>query len=573
MHRRALMPNLSFQAQLKELQSAARTRYPAMLVRSVSFGLALALLTPVALAQDTGIESNLPGAGFDTPSLPGTAGTPTLQVYSRETIIDVLVTDSGGHPVRGLKQSDFTVEEGGQPQPIRSFYEYDKDAPATPPPALPPNTYSNAHTLPANGPVQIFYLNLPPPTGTDGSLAYGAIIVRAKQYIADYLRTMPAGTEVAIFTYVSDRGLQLVQNFTVDGPRAAAAMDKIVVQRIGHPATADPIAALDQIASYVAGIHGRKNLIWITPAPLPIMRDGGYTWQTPCARDCPPLAMKQAHRLMDTYDRFTKEQIAIYPFDPRGVPAPPARALTFNSLRVEDIAAETGGAAIYNTNDFRGAIAKIVNDTSHYYTLSYVPPRAHDDGHYHPIHIAVDRPGLKLSYRGGYNDEQPRPPDDVLKVHMTQASMGLGSLPSTQLLFDLSVNPSEKPAQPGAEPTSGRRALPSSHATTAYDTLFRLDPTRIAFKQTADGVRHGTLEFDLGAYDPYGKLAAIRSQTLTVTLTPEEYSDFVQTPFKFFLAVDLPAGQLTLRAGVFDNVAGTSGTLEVPLTVQKPVKP
>ena len=48
---------------------------------------------------------------------------PTLHVYSRETIVDVLVTDDKGQPVRGLTRSDFTVEEDGKAQPIRGFYE------------------------------------------------------------------------------------------------------------------------------------------------------------------------------------------------------------------------------------------------------------------------------------------------------------------------------------------------------------------------------------------------------------------------------------------------------------------
>ena len=126
--------------------------------------------------------------------------TPTIQVYSRETIVDVTVTDAQGHPVRGLKQSDFTVEEDGHPQPIRSFAEFSKDAPPAPAPTLPPNTYTNTHSLPASSPVQILYFDLPYgssyPPGTDpiADTAQGHIVIRAKKYIADYLRTMPAGT-------------------------------------------------------------------------------------------------------------------------------------------------------------------------------------------------------------------------------------------------------------------------------------------------------------------------------------------------------------------------------------------
>jgi VWFA-related protein len=512
------------------------------------------------------VESNVPGAGFG----PQDSTTPTLHIYSRETILDALVTDDKGQPVRGLTRSDFKIEEDNLPQPIRSFSEYDKSAPHAPPRALPPNTYSNARALPANGPVQVFYFDIPCacsyPPGSDFAVdtAVGAVLIRAKKYIADYFRTMPAGTQVAVFAYRCDYGLRLLQGFTTDGPRAATVIDDLVVLSVGKPPSADPIAAADQIAAYVAGIHGRKNLIWIG-TPLSIMRDGGLSWSVGGAPD-----LIIVHRLMDTYDTFTREQIAVYPFDPRGVPI--GGALNFNSLRVEDIATETGGAAIYNTNDFKGAVAKIVDDTSHFYTLSYVPPRAIDDGHYHAIKITVDRPGLHLTYRNGYNSEQPAPPDAVLKVHMSQSTMGLGALPVTQLTFDLQVTPSlpNQAATRPAKSADARRVLPLSGKTpVTYNILFKLDQSQIDFAATEDGLRNASLEFDLAAYDSTGKAVAVRSQTLKLPLSIEEYREFVQKSFEFFLPIDLPPGELSLRAGVFDIVSNRAGTLEIPLSVPK----
>lgn len=538
--------------------------------------LALALLVLATVPLHAQVESNLPGAGFGPDD-----ATPTIHVYSRETVIDVLATDAKGQPVTGLTRDDFTIQEDGRAQPIRSFREYSVTDAPLPPRALPPHTWTNAQALPTIGPVQIFYFILPPPIEVntsmelraDPSITAGAIIVRAKQYIADYFRTMPAGTQVAIFTFAPGEGLHLVQGFTTDGTRAAAALDTLVVQRIRtpNPVVSDPIAAANQIVDYVAGIHGRKNLIWIAPGSPPmITRDGGYA--DPCGAG--PPDMKQVHRLMDIYDRFTQKEIAIYPLDPNGL-----HGLGCQQLRSEMIAEQSGGATS-NTNDYKGAVATIVDSTRHFYTLSYVPTRPDSDGHFHPIAIKVSRPGVHLAYRTGYNDEQPRPPDAVIAQHMLQAPMRLGSLPSTQLLFDLELQPTPASNAAGyaaaeaALNTAKRSGKPSRPGKgMPYDVVFRFDPTQIAFAEEADGNRTANIQFDLGAYSPYGDLGPVRIQTVKITLTPVEYDEFMKTPYRFYLPIPLSPGQLTLRAGVFDNVAHTSGTLEVPLTVPKVVKP
>ncbi|MGP8261131.1 MAG: VWA domain-containing protein [Acidobacteriaceae bacterium] len=529
----------------------------------------LLTFSPAYIPAQTADQSGVTVEGF--PGFPSQiTSAPTIKVTTRETILDVLVTDDKGQPARGLKQSDFTVSEDGHPQPIRSFAEYDKETPPAPPRTLPTGTYTNAAALPANGPVQIVYFDLPYgssyPPGTDpaADTLQGGIFIRAQKYIAEYLRTMPAGTQVAVFAFRADYGLHLLQGFTTDGQRAATAVDNLVVLSAGKPPTADRIAAADQIAAYVAGIHGRKNLIWVG-TPLAVMRDGGLSW--PAGIPPPPFSspdMTLVHRLMDTYDLFTREQIAVYPFDPKGVPV--GRALGLGTLRAEEIATGTGGAAIYNTNDFKGAVAKIVNDTLHYYTLSYVPTRPDSDGHFHPISIKVDRPGLHLVYRGGYNDEQPAPPDDILKVHMTQDTMGLGALPATQLTFDVQATPSA----PNPQASGSRRALPLAGKTpVTYNILYKLDQSQIVFAATPDGMRNASLEFDAAAYDPYGKLVTTLSQTQKLPLSNEEYGDFIATPFQFFQQIDLPPGQFTLRVGVFDGVSNKFGTLEIPLLVGK----
>jgi hypothetical protein len=61
---------------------------------------------------------------IDLPQDASQASVPTLHVTSREIVVDVMVTDAKGNAVHGLKQTDFSIEENGKPQPIRSFREF-----------------------------------------------------------------------------------------------------------------------------------------------------------------------------------------------------------------------------------------------------------------------------------------------------------------------------------------------------------------------------------------------------------------------------------------------------------------
>src|SRR5580698_5124750 len=83
---------------------------------------------------------------------------PTLKVYSRETVVDVTVTDAKGNPVHGLNQSDFTVKEDGKSQPIRSFSEHTTQ-PAPAAPKLPPNVHTNLQPPPPSDAINFLWLD------------------------------------------------------------------------------------------------------------------------------------------------------------------------------------------------------------------------------------------------------------------------------------------------------------------------------------------------------------------------------------------------------------------------------
>ena len=66
------------------------------------------------------------------------------------------------------------------------------------------------------------------------------------------------------------------------------------------------------------------------------------------------------------------------------------------------LADETGGILIRNTNDLTGGFRRIDQDMRNYYMLSYVPKNPALDGKFRQISVRVKRAGLEVAARKGY---------------------------------------------------------------------------------------------------------------------------------------------------------------------------
>jgi VWFA-related protein len=255
----------------------------------------LAALGGHGLGRVEAEDRTIPAAG-QAASQVATPSGPAIQVYSRETVVDVEVIDAKGQPVRGLSQADFTVKENGDKQAIRSFKEYGGspvDVGLMPPQqaASPQGVYSNQE-MPTGGPVNIVLI--------DALNASPRMVLLVQMETVKYLETMPVGTQVAIF-WLSQSGLHLLQGFTQDRKLLIGAVQSgtLVAQGQAEGWTKKwlTVDGLDEIAIYVSKTTGRKNLIWFTPGmPVDLLRDGGYG-----AGVLPDMGL--VHRLMDAYER------------------------------------------------------------------------------------------------------------------------------------------------------------------------------------------------------------------------------------------------------------------------------
>ena len=166
-------------------------------------------------------------------------------------------------------------------------------------------------------------------------------------------------------------------------------------------------AALLGIANRVAGLPGRKNLVWVSEGfPISIgVGAAGYRTFEP--------EIRNIVRAMNSGG------LAVYPVDAQGLtvlpgygasiksPPPPSAAFVSDAYRhkretMRTLAERTGGRAFYDTNDIQGAIRKAVDDSRLTYELGYYPSHEKWDGHFQEVKVKVNRHGATARYRNGY---------------------------------------------------------------------------------------------------------------------------------------------------------------------------
>ena len=177
-------------------------------MKRLSMGIAaFAVLCATALlAQNSDSTSNVPE-------------TTTLKVNSRAVLVDVIVTDKSGNPVKGLKQGDFRVLEEGKKQSIGYFEEHTVDVldrrsqnRAFPP--MPPNMFTNFSPLPTPPAVNVLVLD-----ALNTPMADQMYLKKAAEH---YLKTLKPGTRIAIFTM--SMKLSFIQGFSDDPVMLATAL-------------------------------------------------------------------------------------------------------------------------------------------------------------------------------------------------------------------------------------------------------------------------------------------------------------------------------------------------------------
>jgi VWFA-related protein len=380
--------------------------------------------------------------------------------------------------------------------------------------------------------------------------------------------------------------------------------------------------AMNALADYLAAIPGRKNLLWLSGSfPVnfepDLSRNGRGSLQT--------LYQTQ---IKQTSERFAAARVAVYPIDVRGlimarkfggatrdssnlgprpyggVPSggrlrggnqsiqssetsangPSAGAFAGDDARfmqdssseratMHEIAEETGGLSFYESNSVKDAMARAVENGANYYTLTYVPEDKNFDGRFRKIRIDLPQKDYQLIYRRGYFSDAKPASTSVPLLTSTANAIQRGAPPSSQILFQVTVLPSDDPKLAGVKTQPGPAGLMADKLkgpVKRYSLDFVADTRQVALALGNDGVRHGSLEFLTVAYDHDGGLLNVVRRTFAVNLPPAQFDKFVQTGLPVHEEIDLPPGDVYLRCAVHDLSTDRIGTSEIPIQVIAP---
>ena len=538
----------------------------------------------------------------------------TLHVTARSVVIDVVVTDKSGKAVTGIPRQNFQVFEDGKPQAV-TFFEEHAGAPATAAPVepqpLPPGTFTNVpRALPADSVNVLLMDALNTPIADQ--------IYVHKQMIK-YLATIPPGTRIAVF--LLGGRLRIVQGFTEDSSVLLAAIAHSAANPersalLHGPAEASQIAsitsavqelsaiqdfqdqmkasdrnqsvdmtldALQAIAGYLAGLPGRKNLIWFTSS-IPLCMFAKDT------DDCPYY-----DRIKSTINSLNNAQVSLYPIEAGGLladstynsenirpPAPPgvpfnhaasyalaeeARIRNSNHLAMEQLARDTGGKATYNQNGLKETLAEDIDNGARYYTVAYTPAKPSEKGKEHKIEVKLVAGKYNLAYRRGYSEDTDKELKMAEAVHLKdplRPLMDRGMPNFTELRYQAHVVPVHPQPTADAARAGDNSALKAPF--TRYGADFTLATDGLALALGPDGVRRGKIEVEQIAYSNDGKPLNWMVHFLALVIRPDQYATAQKSGIAFHWEMDVPPGEVYLRSGIYDTLSRKAGTLEIPLS-------
>jgi len=520
-------------------------------------------------------------------------------------LVPVQVRNHGQH-MANLKQESFTILQDGKPQKIAVFEEVRTSTQRLQRAPVGPKEFTNE-------------LLGRPETARYTIIAIDRIntvpldLMRVREGLAQFLaHTADTGEPIRLVS-IELNGIRLIQDFTTDPHAIAAAMqrstgggkieqssvsldeslqeveaavlsqsDRLSAEQVNtylngldsakdneqrmlafqeRSARINSLEALQQIALSLAGLPGRKSLVWASSG-FPFTstyrqtRNGVYD-----------ISQVSEAIALDAYTTqlLNTANIAMYPVDARGLTntafdaidpghkySPTYAEKERRNLANQDVlttferlAAGTGGKPCYNRPVLQDCFKEALEDSRDYYMVGfYVNSKATKNG-WHKLQIKVDEKGANVRSRNGFVFPLPDPGQNR-ELDMNTAVRSL--------LLDSGI-----PFR-GQWTTSERKGnkISNSFVMRVIPSANMIDPEQ----------KKIDLDFVGIARSKDGTIAGQFTQKVQRTLPAEAVELIQKAGISYKNSIDLSPGEYLVRIVVRDNISGRTGAANTLLKVQ-----
>ncbi len=221
-------------------------------------------------------------------------------------------------------------------------------------------------------------------------------------------------------------------------------------------------------------------------------------------------------------------------------------AIRANAMEtLNELAVETGGRLIANTNKFTKPLDRIVEDLLTYYEVSYRPPAPKLDGSFRELRVEVSRPKTDVQSRSGYFDIPADASYDLAPYELP-------------LLAALNADP----APHELEIRGQYLRFPGASGVVAAEF-----PLAAVTLKEALGRRRGRFSALAQLKDSTGKIVEKVSQSVPLDIASEDVEKIRRGSFLLEHAWDVPPGRYTLETAVHDFESGKTGVRRAAVIV------
>jgi VWFA-related protein len=341
--------------------------------------------------------------------------------------------------------------------------------------------------------------------------------------------------------------------------RARAAASQSQAARFNQ----NTLTGLESLIKGAKNLPGRKVLFFLS---------GGFLIEN--------RRSNSMDKLRDITNAAAKSGVVIYSMDTRGLvatlddisvekPFDPGGQLTLSEHQeltatqdgLNALAVDTGGKAVFNTNDLRRGLASAIKETSTYYLLAWKPDAESEKGsRFRKLEVKlIGRPDLIVRVRKGYFDLDPTPPAAIAKEQPTPAKTSPAKL-------------REAIAAPYPE-----RALPILLSADYYDvpdkgpslsTAIHVPGEFLVFGQQPDGKIQAVIDLSVVYFDEKGTVKDSFMERIVTTAPTLEKAQNYRNDLMFTYPATLPPGIYQVRVAARDDKSGKVGSahawVEIP---------